>query len=254
MPRDSNGAYNLPAGTLVNSGDTILPSQHNPAMSDIANALSGSLSRDGLGGMRNDFDFGGFKGVNVAAGTDPNDVAIISQTGRDVGEITEFPLPPPSNGKWLLCYGQAVSRTTYADLFDYLGTAYGPGDGSTTFNLPDRRGRVSAGKDDMGGTPAGRLTGFGLQDAGVGGTETVTLTLGQIPSHNHTINDPGHSHTYNRAPIGGNAWGGGFDIGVTGAQTGTSTTGITINNNGGGGAHSNVQPTAISYICIRAFK
>ena len=55
---------------------------------------------------------------------------------------------------WLLCYGQAVSRTTYAALFNALGTAYGAGDGSTTFNLPDLRGRVPGGKDDMGGVAA----------------------------------------------------------------------------------------------------
>lgn len=58
---------------------------------------------------------------------------------------------------WLLAYGQAVSRTTYADLFTAIGTAFGVGDGTTTFNLPDMRGRVPAGKDDMGGTAAGRL-------------------------------------------------------------------------------------------------
>jgi len=53
---------------------------------------------------------------------------------------------------WLLCYGQAVSRTTYSSLFAAVGTLYGVGDGSTTFNLPDLRGRVVAGQDDMGGT------------------------------------------------------------------------------------------------------
>jgi len=58
---------------------------------------------------------------------------------------------------WLLCYGQAVSRTTYAALFAVIGTTYGVGDGSTTFNVPDLRGRAVAGKDDMGGSAAGRL-------------------------------------------------------------------------------------------------
>lgn len=58
---------------------------------------------------------------------------------------------------WLLCYGQAVSRATYAGLFEAIGTVYGTGDGSTTFNVPDMRGRVAAGKDNMGGTAAGRL-------------------------------------------------------------------------------------------------
>lgn len=61
---------------------------------------------------------------------------------------------------WLLCYGQNISRTTYADLFTAIGTTYGSGDGSTTFTLPDLRGRVVAGQDDMGGTSANRLTDF----------------------------------------------------------------------------------------------
>ena len=55
---------------------------------------------------------------------------------------------------YLLCHGQAVSRTTYADLFTAIGTTYGTGDGSSTFNLPDLRGRVIAGQDDMGGSSA----------------------------------------------------------------------------------------------------
>lgn len=59
---------------------------------------------------------------------------------------------------WLMCYGQAVSRTTYATLFAAISTTYGVGDGSTTFNLPDARGRAVAGKDDMGGVSANRLT------------------------------------------------------------------------------------------------
>lgn len=61
-------------------------------------------------------------------------------------------------GGWLWADGSAVSRTTYAGLFAVYGTKYGAGDGSTTFNLPDKRGRVSAGKDDMGGTDSARLT------------------------------------------------------------------------------------------------
>lgn len=59
---------------------------------------------------------------------------------------------------WLLCFGQAINRTTYSALFTVLGTTFGVGDGSTTFNIPDLRGRVPAGKDDMGGSPATRLT------------------------------------------------------------------------------------------------
>jgi len=58
---------------------------------------------------------------------------------------------------WLLCDGSAASRATYANLFGVIGTTYGVGDGSTTFGLPDLRGRVIAGRDDMGGTNARRL-------------------------------------------------------------------------------------------------
>ena len=83
---------------------------------------------------------------------------------------------------WLLCGGQAVSRSTYATLFTAIGTTYGTGDGSTTFNLPDLRGRAPHGVDNMGGTAANRVTSGGSGITGttlgaVGGTETHTLTI-----------------------------------------------------------------------------
>ena len=115
---------------------------------------------------------------------------------------------------WLLAYGQAVSRTTYADLYAIVGNTYGAGDGSTTFNIPDMRGRVVAGEDDMGGTAASRLT------TAVSGVDGVTLGAvggNQIMhAHSHvntaafsgsfsgsagtTGNDsPDHTHGYSRA-------------------------------------------------------
>ncbi len=69
---------------------------------------------------------------------------------------------------WLFCYGQDVSRTTYAGLFAAVGTTYGAGDGSTTFALPDMRERIPAGKGDMGGATANRIQR----------TKVVTLTAG----------------------------------------------------------------------------
>ena len=79
---------------------------------------------------------------------------------------------------WLLCDGSAVSRTTYADLFAVIGTSYGAGDGSKTFNLPDKRGRVSVGKNSSD-------TDFSVVGKR-GGAKTVKLEIKHMPSHTHT--------------------------------------------------------------------
>ena len=85
---------------------------------------------------------------------------------------------------WLLCYGQAISRSTYADLFSAIGTTYGVGDNSTTFNVPDLRGRSIFGQDNMGGSAASRLTTAG---SGVDGS-TLGASGGNqaLASHTHT--------------------------------------------------------------------
>lgn len=104
---------------------------------------------------------------------------------------------------YLFCDGDAISRTTYSDLFAVIGTAYGTGDGSTTFNLPDLRGRFPVGQDDMGGSAASRLTtGLGGIDGATlgasGGTSTKTLTTTELPAHTHTgttSTASDHTHT-----------------------------------------------------------
>lgn len=116
---------------------------------------------------------------------------------------------------WLLCYGQAVSRTTYANLFAAIGTAYGAGDGSTTFNVPDLRGRVAAGKDDMGGTAASRLN-----VSTTGTTTNASANITAIPS------------TAGLA-IGMAVFGAGIPAGATIASI-TSATAITISAMAGG--------------------
>lgn len=81
---------------------------------------------------------------------------------------------PPANT--LEAYGQAVSRVTYQTLFSHIGTTYGAGDGVTTFNLPDLRGRMMIGMDNMGGASANRVTAAAASTlGGVGGTETMTM-------------------------------------------------------------------------------
>jgi microcystin-dependent protein len=155
----------------------------------------------------------------------------------EVGDI-KYSVVEYDHRGWLICTGAAISRTTYADLFAVIGTAFGAGDGTTTFNLPDCRGRV------LGAIG----TGVGLSARALGntvGAETHTLTVGEMPVHNHGVTDPGHTHAYQNQA--GNNGPGGFSEGADNDEyiqtTNSSTTGITINNAGGGGAHNNMQPT-----------
>lgn len=153
----------------------------------------------------------------------------------------------------LLCDGTSYAQADYPVLFAAIGTAYGSADGSH-FNVPDLRGRLPLG--------AGPGTGFGATawtlgqqpiGAGVaGGEQTHTLLVAEIPSHAHGVNDPGHAHQFGRdvssyptnnansldAPWG-QSWYGGA-VTVTG-----STTGITIQNTGGGSAHNILPPVSV---------
>lgn len=121
---------------------------------------------------------------------------------------------------WAFCDGSAISRTTYSDLFTTIGTTYGVGNGSTTFNVPDLRGRTIFGTDNMGGSAASRLTTTGGISANntvgaTGGSQTITITTSNLPSHSHTFTGSSvtsssntHSHTYNDAYYAENFSGG----------------------------------------------
>ncbi|MEH2534422.1 microcystin-dependent protein [Bradyrhizobium sp. AZCC 1588] len=105
-----------------------------------------------------------------------------------LGAGMDYWLPTAPNSSFAFPFGQEISRTTYATLFAAMGTTYGGGDGSTTFKLPDKRGRVSAGKDDMGGSSANRLTNAddGLNGdtlGATGGGETQTLATANLPAY-----------------------------------------------------------------------
>jgi microcystin-dependent protein len=184
-----------------------------------------------------------------------------------VGSLMDFAGTSAPSG-WLLCYGQAVSRTIYAALFAVLGTVYGSGDGSTTFNLPDCRGRLSAGKDDMGGSAASRTTTAGSSIDGAtlgasGGAQNVTIAQANLPNVNFaisgiTLNDPGHVHQQFRHDLGASGGGGNAVLDSAGIgnetarNTNSATTGITISNqgqaaSGGSGTALNKMPPTIIF-------
>jgi microcystin-dependent protein len=201
-----------------------------------------------------------------------------SMQGLPVGAGCDWPWAAASIPSWaILPYGQAISRTTYAALHTLASASaypYGNGNGSTTFNVPDYRGRIGVGKDDMGGSAANRLTvgvsGVGGSTLGaVGGVEGITLTTGQIPAHNHGggvhshgVNDPGHNHggeSFVCFGDGDYSDAAGPDRNYTTSAINVGTTGITIansgaviNTEGGGGIHSNVQPVVVVNKIIRA--
>jgi microcystin-dependent protein len=196
---------------------------------------------------------------------------------------------PPAS--WMACDGSAVSRVTYPDLFATIGTTYGAGDGSTTFNLPDLRGRTVVGVGQGTG-----LTNRAL--AATGGEEAHILSVAELASHNHTASQADHYHTI--AATGNHSHsdsghqhandsyqptqyvlgGGGFPTAQANANTGSSTvtsrisyanlsasgnigptstnnvsaTGIpavTVNANGSGGAHNTMPPFLALFYIIK---
>ena len=151
---------------------------------------------------------------------------------------------------YLLSFGQAISRSTYADLFSAISTTYGVGDGSSTFNVPDLRGRAVAGQDDMGGTSANRLTDQtggvnGDTLGGSGGSETHTLTTAQLAAHTHGAG----TYVVNS---GSDASGEGPNV-VSRSDAAQRTSPVVgdSGSTGSGSAHNNVQPTFILNYIIK---
>lgn len=195
-----------------------------------------------------------------------------------IGGVIDYLGTSAPNSNFALAAGQAISRTTYATLFALVGTTFGAGDGSTTFNLPDLRGRVVAGLDNLGGSAAGRITAAGGNFdgtvlGGAGGAQNHTLTTAQIASHTHAgttdatgdhthtgttdaggthshtvnINDSGHSHVQNHTLVAFGAGGGSImSVSTPGGNswsTGSATTGITASTVDAG-SHTHTFTTA----------
>ncbi|MGN7962191.1 phage tail protein [Brucella sp. 22210] len=260
MPFDPAGNFSLVPSYKAVPGQTIRTEQHNPPLEDIAQALSSVLVRDGRNGMVGDLNMGSFGIKNLRPGTDNTDAATVGQVlgSGPIGAVTMFAGPNAPSG-WMLCAGQAISRTDFAACFAVLGTRYGAGDNSTTFNLPDLRGTIGVGLDNMGGTPANRVTSSGSGINGIilgsrGGAQNHVLSVDQLPPHTHPVSDPGHSHAggANTSTPGVNYPGTGPNPFFAGnMQTSTSYTGITVQQTGSGQSHNNMPPVIILNYIIR---
>lgn len=256
MPYDSNGNATITRNRAV-TGQTVQAAQVNTPFDDVQSMLSQVLLRSGVAPMTGPLNMNGFKVTGAADGSAPSDLATVGQlqNSAPIGSVISYAgLFPPAG--WMLCYGQALSRTQYAALFAVTGTAYGAGNGSTTFNIPDCRGRVAAGKDDMGGLDAGRLSVFGILArslAGTFGSAVHILTAGQLASHTHGVNDPSHSHggVQNSSASQGRGDQAPAVSQYSFGQTFPSFTGITIQNSGNNEPHNNTQPTIIFNTIIK---
>ena len=160
-----------------------------------------------------------------------------------IGTIFEFPTDDATKlpTGYLFCDGSAVSRTQYADLFGVIGTTWGAGDGSTTFNLPSKAGLVTVGvsSDDEEFNTIGDTYG----------EKEHRLTINEIPSHSHT----GAIAVADRISGGQYYY---FNAAGTTSSNPTDTTAfsnsIVTRNTGGGYAHNNIQPTVVSNFIIKA--
>lgn len=128
---------------------------------------------------------------------------------------------------WLYCQGQAVSRTTYARLFTAIGTTYGSGDGSSTFNLPDMRGRMPYGANGNLGTKAGSTTHI--------------LTTNEMPAHSHSLNIFVENYGTNKGGIAP----------YSTVASNQPECHYTPSTTGGSGAHNNMPPYLALYFIIK---
>ncbi len=121
-----------------------------------------------------------------------NEFLALTQSLIPAGTVCDFAGASAPSG-WELCYGQGLDTTAFSGLFAVIGYTYGGG--GSTFNVPDLRGRVRAGKDNMGGSAANRVTAAsgitGTTLGATGGAETHVLTEAQMPLHSHGTNTVG---------------------------------------------------------------
>lgn len=222
---------------LVGSGLT------NTSAVTVAPGAAGAIPilRDTLAGP------GALTGGELVAG---NAVSLIYDAARGAFHIVQNDnFPSPGDGKiiffstpdagWLECDGSAISRTTYAALFAKIGTTYGSGDGSTTFNIPDMQGYFPRGWSHGSSIDPGRAFGSTQTDA--------------FESHTHTatVHDSGHAHNTNAVASSGEGVSGALgsvnpSIGTI--PTSSATTGITVTNASTGATETRPTNVAIMFV------
>lgn len=192
-----------------------------------------------------------------------------------LGATIEYWAGTAPNSSFVFPIGQAISRSAYSALFSLIGGQYGSGDGSTTFNLPDLRGRVTACVDNMGGVDSSRLSGSGITLSrttlgGAGGEGTHLLTLNELPggitsagSASVTVTSSASNIFFsNQNPVATGVAAGGNTVVLFNASVSTAVGGVTssgtgtasvTSNNTGGQVHNVVQPTILCNRIMRIF-
>lgn len=257
-----------PAGWYMAFGQAVNRTTDAPLFNALtATATGNTHSNTSVDGISVDLRFQGLVGAFIEGSGIPTATTITA-----IGSSTS------------LTMSSAASTTVVGASLRIL--PFGQGNASTTFNIPDRRGKVLAARSDMGGTDNSLLSTInGTQLSSTGGEQTHVLVTGELASHLHSITDPGHVHsasstdaghthtsTYNFPTgtipqgagglqtfvTGGSVGGGGVgwttDVGVASISTtvNSHTTGITqTNNQGSGTAHNNLQPMGISNMIIK---
>lgn len=253
MPVDVNGNITRPPSPIPVSGQDADAPDVNVPVGDIYTAINMLAFLDGRKPLRGNTQMNGYRATGAADAVNDQDYVTLGQLQAFLGQLSQIPTgtilpytitansPPPG---WIFASGQTLQRSTYPVLWSVVqaGTnlapsqalkgpgQYGPGDGSTTFTVPD----LNAGAYFIRGIPNGRTMGSAQDDA-----------FG-LHGHVATVNDPGHAHSTVAGTIvnaGGVNDGNlvlGFNTTTGGAQTGIS---VSISNSGG----TETRPKNIAY-------
>jgi microcystin-dependent protein len=164
----------------------------------------------------------------------------LTSSSIPTGTVMEYAGTAAPTG-FVMAYGQCISRTTFSRLFSVVGTSFGACDGSTTFAVPDRRGRVATGKDNMGGVDAGRLTSSTMDTArlvlgGTGGEARHTLTIAEMPviTPTGTVTVTFPALSYGQAVIASAGSGSGTAFAAVGTAYQLTQTAVTVAGGAGG--------------------